>query len=82
MINFNLVNNICEVVLISLFWAHNRLNELPEMCFVFAFNLTGKWTIYGIFNTPIMAHTQILGHSRGSRTMIPALFLQMELTRV
>ena len=43
MIDFNLVSNICEVVPISLFWAHNRLNELPEMCFVFAFNLTGNY---------------------------------------
>ena len=57
MINFNLVSNICEVVPISLFWALNGLNELPEMRFVFPFNLTGKWTIYGIFNRPIMAHT-------------------------
>ena len=46
MINFNLVSNICEVVLISLFWALNGLNELPEMHFVFPFNLTDKLTIY------------------------------------
>ena len=79
MITFNLVSYICEV-----FWAVNGLNELPEMCFVFPFNLTDKLTIYGIFNRPIMAHTQIiLVHSWGPRTRIRALFHRMmELTRV
>ena len=52
MINFNLVSNICEVVPISLFWALNGLDELPEIRFVFPFNLTDKLTIYGIFNRP------------------------------
>ena len=40
----------------------NWLPELPEIHFVFAFNLTDKLTIYGIFNRPIMAHTQFLVH--------------------
>ena len=48
MINFNLVSNICGVVPISLFWALNGLNELPEIRFVFPFNVTDKLTIYGI----------------------------------
>ena len=74
MINFNLVSNICEVVPISLFWALNGLNELPEIHFVFPFNVTDKLTMYGIFNRPIMVHIQIQVHSWGPRTRILALF--------
>ena len=28
------VTNVCEAVPISLFWASNRLNKLPEVCFL------------------------------------------------
>ena len=35
----------CLSPLISLFWAPNRLNELPEMCFKFPSNLIGKSTM-------------------------------------
>ena len=35
----------CLSSLISLFWAPNRLNELPEMCFKFPSNLIGKSTM-------------------------------------
>ena len=73
MINFNLVSNICEVVPISLFWALNGLDELPEIRFVFPFNLTDKLTIYGIFNRPIMAHT-FWYTAGGPRTRILTLF--------
>ena len=38
-------NICCLSSLISLFWARNRLNELPEMCFKFPSNLTGKSTM-------------------------------------
>ena len=35
------ISNVCEAAHISLFWAPNRLKELPEMCFEFRFNLIG-----------------------------------------
>ena len=35
----------CLSSLISLFWAPNRLNELPEMCLKFPSNLIGKSTM-------------------------------------
>ena len=38
-------NICCLSSLISLFWALNRLNELPEMCFKFPSNLIGKSTM-------------------------------------
>ena len=82
MINFSLVSNICEVVPISLFWALNGLDELPEIRFVFPFNLTDKLTIYGIFNRPIMAHTQILVHSWETQDKDFDVVSQMKLTRV
>ena len=33
--NLTLVSIVCEAVPRSLFWAPNRLNELPEECFKF-----------------------------------------------
>ena len=39
------VSNVCKVAPISLFWAANGLNNLPEMRFRFRFNLIGKWTM-------------------------------------
>ena len=39
------VSNVCKVAPISLFWAANGLNNLPEMRFRFPFNLIGKWTM-------------------------------------
>ena len=39
------VSNVWEAVMISLFWALNRLNKLQEMCSLFPFNLTGKSTM-------------------------------------
>ena len=35
-------SNVCEAAPISLFWALNGLNELPEVRFKFPFNLIGK----------------------------------------
>ena len=35
-------SNICEAAPISLFWAPNGLNELPEVRFKFPFNLIGE----------------------------------------
>ena len=43
--NFTLVSNVCETAPISLFWALNGLNELPEVRFEFLFNLIGKSTM-------------------------------------
>ena len=43
--NLTLVSNICEAAPMSLFWAHYGLNKLPEMHFIFAFNLIGKSTV-------------------------------------
>ena len=39
------VSNVFKVAPISLFWAANGLNNLPEMRFRFPFNLIGKWTM-------------------------------------
>jgi len=39
-----LISNVCEAAHISLFWAPNRLNELPEMRFEICFNLIGELT--------------------------------------
>ena len=38
------VSNVCEAALKSLFWVPSGLDELPEMCFEFPFNLIGKLT--------------------------------------
>ena len=43
--NLSLVNNVCETAPISLFWALNGLNELPEVRFEFLLNLIGKSTM-------------------------------------
>ena len=43
--NISPVTNICEAAPISLFWAPNGVNELPEMRFKFSFNLIGKLTM-------------------------------------
>ena len=51
--NLTAVSNICEVVLISLFWAPNGLNKLSQICFSFSLKL--DWQIDDrIFNRPIM----------------------------
>ena len=39
------VSNVCEAAPMSLFWAPNGLNELPEMRFEFPFKLIGELTI-------------------------------------
>ena len=39
------VSNVYKAALISLFWALNGLNELPEMRFKFLFSLIGKLTM-------------------------------------
>ena len=82
MINFNLVSNICEVVPISLFWALNGLNELPEIHFVFPLNVTDKLTIYGVFNRPVMVHYSNSGTQLGTQNKDSGAVSQMELTRV
>ena len=51
-----LVSNVCEAAPKSLFWVPSGLNELPEMCFEFSFNLIDKLTMF-FFNRPIMTHT-------------------------
>ena len=66
------VSGVCEAAPISLFWAPNGLNELPEVHFEFPFILIGKSTM--TFSTPIMARTQIRVHRWGPRTGILALF--------
>ena len=43
--NLNPVSNVYEVVVISLLWAHSRLNEFPEIHFEFSLNLIGKLTM-------------------------------------
>ena len=37
--------NVCKAAPLTLFWALNGLNELPEMHSEFTFNLIGKLTI-------------------------------------
>ena len=43
--NLTLVSNICEEAALSLFWAPNGLDELPEERFDFPFILIGKLTM-------------------------------------
>ena len=43
--NLTSVSNVCEAAPLSLFCAPSKLNELPEMHFVFSFNLTVKSTM-------------------------------------
>ena len=65
--------NVWEAAPISLSWAPNGLNELPEMRFGISFH--PDWQIdNGIFNRPIMTRTKILVHRLGPRTRISALF--------
>ena len=40
-----LVSNICKAAPMFFFWAHNGLNEFPEVHFEFPFNLISKWTM-------------------------------------
>ena len=42
--NLSPVSKFCEAAPVSLFWAYNGLNELPEH-FEFSFNLIGKSTM-------------------------------------
>ena len=42
--NLSPVSKFCQAVPVSLFWAYNGLNELPEH-FEFSFNLIGKSTM-------------------------------------
>ena len=58
------VSDVCEAVLMTLFWAPNGPNKLPEMRLDFPSNLIGQLNS-GFFNRPIMARTQILVHSWG-----------------
>ena len=53
----------------------NGLTKLPEMPFVFPFNLTS------IFSRPIMVRIPILVHSWKTRTRISTLFCRTGLTR-
>ena len=71
--NLTLVSDICEAAPKSLFGAPNGLNKLPEIHFIFPFNLIGKLTM-AFFNRPVMVRTYILVHSRGPKTTISALF--------
>ena len=71
--NLTLVINVCDTAPISIFWALNGLNELPEVRFEFLFIF--DWQIdYGFFTGPIMARTQILVYRWGTRARISALF--------
>ena len=40
--NLKVSSKVCEAAPISLFWASNGLNELPEVSFEFPFTLIGK----------------------------------------
>ena len=43
--NLTLVSNVCDTAPISIFWALNGLNELPEVRFEFPFILIGRSTM-------------------------------------
>ena len=77
--NLALASNICEAVPRSLFWALNRLNELPEVGFEFPLNLVGNLIIhYSFFNRTVMVHTQILV---GPQNKVIGTGSQTDLTR-
>lgn len=57
-------SNTCAAAQLSLFWAFNGLNEIPEMRLEFLFNLMVNSTM-APFNRQIMARTQILDTGGG-----------------
>ena len=77
--NLTAVSNICEVVLISLFWAPNGLNKLSQICFKFPSKLIGKSTIEFLTDQSWSVYTcQVSSlrrycHACGSKTWISCL---------
>ena len=77
-----LVSNICKAALISLFWA--PVQSMNYWHFEFPLNMIGKWTtliFMAIFNSPVLARTQILIHTRGAQNEDFAAVLQTDLRR-
>ena len=70
--NLTPIRDVCEAP-ISLFWASNGFNELPEVRFEFPFILFGKSTM-AFFYWPDIATIQILVHRWRPRTRISTLF--------
>ena len=73
--NLTLVSKVFEAAPISLFWAPDGLNKLPEVCFEFPFNLIGKstmafltgqsWRVLKSWYTGWKPRTRISGLFRG-----------------
>ena len=70
--NLTTVSNVCEAAPISLFWAPDALNELPEVRFEFPFILIGKSTI--AFWTGQSWRVLKSWYTGGGKTRISALF--------
>ena len=71
--NLTSVINVCKAALISLFWGAQQTQQITKN--VFQISLQPDWqTDNGIFNRPIMVHTQILVHRWRPRTRISVLF--------
>ena len=71
--NLTPASNVCEVAPISLFWASNRLNKLPEMRCEFPFNLI---SIYSIPGTQVRAQSKGFGavsQMDSTRSLVPSV---------
>ena len=71
--NLTPVSNVSEAALISLFWVSSKCNELPENAFQVSLQ-PDRQVDNGIFNSPILARTQILLRRWRPRTKILVLF--------
>lgn len=67
--NLALLSNIYEAAPISLFWAPNGVNELPEMRFAFPLVLTGQWSMAFLTGQSWRVHNYV-GPEHGFRCFI------------
>ena len=67
--NLALLSNVCEAAPISLFWAPNGVNELPEMRFAFPLVLTGQGAMAFLTGQSWRVHNYV-GPEHGFRCFI------------
>ena len=67
--NLALLSNVCEAAPISLFWAPNGVNELPEMRFAFPLVLTGQWAMAFLTGQSWRLHNYV-GPEHGFRCLV------------
>ena len=67
--NLALLSNTYEAAPISLFWAPNGVNELPEVRFEFPFILIGQWAMAFLIGQSWRVHNYV-GPEQGFRFFI------------